>query len=1051
MKFSGAARERAVLFTDYRHDSDLTSGAELYTNSTQLGILQSKSRPPWCADVAIYNRMAFYGDIQTPWRLSLELFNMALDLTGVGAPQLSNIFRAYGATNGPVNGGQLTMTGGSAIVATVNDLRGFVGATITEGFGGPNYPGVSARLQAYSKIISATATTITLDKTATAPGVSVNSTLWPTFTVDGHDYYGTDRDNPGNFEFPYWIPIGALIVQEPSALYVMSKLAHLINITSVRVAAWVADEQFSAQDGAWRNLAKPRLDLEWRFYDTQTAPTFTYNLLDYGSGLTQAFEGQRTTPQLEQHIAFATSTGLIPTPFLRDAFEGGIGISAIDEPEAVPPLNYAPVGDQMKRIRRLIATTTALWAFKDDGLYRISGFDPSQIRIDLVDPTIRILRSEAADAGGQAIYVWTTQGVGILSDAGFQLLSKPIRDQLLPLEQGFAPYPTGVHGLQVVYDRVERRVFVLTPPDSGGKDASIAYVWSENTHAWTKWNIFSSAMCWDPATGKIRWSYVQSGARVLLTTHTRGSVAYTGDYPTAINISSATPGSGTTAIVLAAPATVHVNDGIVDSDGQPYRVSAVADTTHFTVVNDNAVVTPITGAATLYAYQSFDVAWQLRPDPSPFIQKVYRDTRAIFHDLVRLGSYTMLYRSFTSQVAPLSASAVVALPTVISPTDYLRRCGVRAASRAGNFDVEMQLQIACGTFSIRRWASRGKKDRRRFPDDRETTGSGDADAASAHTREPRGAGAEARRRGALPPERRVPAHDARRGADDRGAGALGWLGRWAADLQDEVRQRTDGRVGREGAEPRRRRCLLAGDRVVVAEWQHHRGVLLPPGERHHEGHDPGGALMPTDPYNDPYATDEGLNSFDTTSEGIPIWGDLSGANARKAKSREAAAAKLGMQEWGALKGHTDVDTSLPRSCHRYRGHAGSVAAYRGMNQMAGQAAAGQRAGIRQQAEARGMGASGAGYGAELQAGQAGADQAAQGGYQAVAASQKEKLQAAGEIAGVEQGNVRNRMDIAAGMTGQYSGQADRQARNARDSQDAQGGILSGIGAIIAAL
>lgn len=213
----------------------------------------------------------------------------------------------------------------------------------------------------------------------------------------------------------------------------------------------------------------------------------------------------------------------------------------------------------------------------------------------------------------------------------------------------------------------------------------------------------------------------------------------------------------------------------------------------------------------------------------------------------------------------------------------------------------------------------------------------------------------------------------------------------------------------------------------------------------------------TDSYRDPYASPYGentggLESMDAWSEGIPIWGDLSGANSRGARAREMAAARAARDEWQGLKGKTDVSTERLRRIADAQGVTpGGVVAYRSMNQMAGQAAAGQRAGIRQQAEARGMGNSGAAYGAELSAGQAGADQAAQGGYQAVAASQKEKLEAAGQIASVEQGNVRNRMDIAAGMTGQYSSQADRQARNAKDSQDAQGGILSGIGAIIAAL
>lgn len=697
-----------VLFTDYLKDSDLTTGAELYTNSTQLGILQSKSHPPWCSDVAVYNRMMIYGDIKTPWRLGLELFNMGLDLTGVGAPMLPNIFRSYGASTGPVNGGQLTFTGGSPIVATVNDLRGYVGATIVEGFGGPNYPGVSAHIPAYSKIISATAATITLDHNATAPGVSANSTLWPTFTVDSHDYYGTDRDNPGNFEFPLWLPVGALIIREPSALYAMSKLAHLINITSARVSAWIADEQFSAQDGAWRNLAKPRLDLEWRYFDTDTAPTFTYCLLDYGSGLTQAFEGQRTTPQLSNaNLTLATSTGLVPTPFLRDAFEGSIGISSVDEPESVPPLNYAPVGDQFKRIRRLIATTTALWAWKDDGLYRISGFDPSTLRIDLVDPTLRILRSEAADAGGQAVYVWTTQGPGILSDAGFQPISKPIRNLLLPLEQAFAPYPTGIHGLQVTYDRVERRVFFCAPATAGDKDATISYVWSENTQAWTKWHLSSSAMCWDPATGKIRWSFIDPTAgnkRVMMTTRDRSMLAYTGDLPAAATITAVVTAGGITTLTFAAlPAGSDAFDAVSDSNGNLYTVTGNVDPTHVTVAVATGAPAPATGACVYYTHQPFNVAWQLRPQPSPFIEKVYRDTRAIFHDMRGLLQYSMIYRSFTSQAAPLLTQVTVAVPPVAAtaPTDYLRRVGVpRGVARAGNFDIELACDIAGVMFSI---------------------------------------------------------------------------------------------------------------------------------------------------------------------------------------------------------------------------------------------------------------------------------------------------------------------------------------------------------------
>lgn len=693
-------------FQDLTDDTALTSGAELYTNSTQLGILQSKLRPPWCSDIESYNQMLFFADTKTPWRLLLDGFNQSAASTPHQTPNVETLQGATGAIGGTgnamaVSGGTLNPTAGNPVVPSGSDLRPYVGCIIVEGT--TQYPGVSVKLAPFSKIIAATATTITVDKNPIGSGAVASTTLWPTFTVDGGNYYGTDRYNPTTFEFQLANVFNSLLALGPTvaADYGWSQLAHLINVNSARVSAWATDGGFSAQDAQWGTQAKPKLTLEWRVFDTDTAPTFTYGLVRQ-----TALQGALTSPQLDAtSLTATTSTGLVPTPFLRDAFEGCLFASAVNEPEAVPPTNFVLIGDSGKRIRRIIATTTALWAFKDDGLYRISGFDPSQLRVDLVDPTIRILRSETADAGGQAIFVWTTQGPGILSDAGFQPISKPIRNLLLPIEQAFASYPTGIHGMQVTYDRVERRVYFCTPSTSGGKDAAIAYVWSENTQAWTKWNLSTSAMCWDPATGKIRWSYVASGARVLLTTRDRATLgfashAYTGDYPTAITVSSVTPGTSSAALVLSAPAVgISVNDAIVDNDGNAFRVSAVADTTHVTVAT--AGTDPVAGAAIWYTRQSGTVGWQLKPQPTPFIQKVYRDTRAIFHDLLALGGYTMTYRSFTSQASPITATAAVSVPTTVTATDYLRRCGVpRNVARASNFDVEMSFEIACGMFSI---------------------------------------------------------------------------------------------------------------------------------------------------------------------------------------------------------------------------------------------------------------------------------------------------------------------------------------------------------------
>jgi hypothetical protein len=75
-----------VSFTDLQPDELL--GADLYTNSTQQGILQSNDEPPLCRDMALYQNHMFYANTTGKHSASFRLEGTSL--TGISSAITNN-------------------------------------------------------------------------------------------------------------------------------------------------------------------------------------------------------------------------------------------------------------------------------------------------------------------------------------------------------------------------------------------------------------------------------------------------------------------------------------------------------------------------------------------------------------------------------------------------------------------------------------------------------------------------------------------------------------------------------------------------------------------------------------------------------------------------------------------------------------------------------------------------------------------------------------------------------------------------------------------------
>jgi hypothetical protein len=181
----------------------------------------------------------------------------------------------------------------------------------------------------------------------------------------------------------------------------------------------------------------------------------------------------------------------------QDVWPHGLMWSKPDEPEHVPTVNYAFVGDKTGDILALATTRDALFVLKTDGIWRVTGTN-GQWRIDPFDMTTRCILPSSVSTMNGRVYALTNRGVVAISDEGVQVVSLAIADQLKGLIHSVtiagAPYAVtrNEQALGYVGTCNERdSEYVLLVGDllsEASSEISGALVYNEHTQAWTSWD-----------------------------------------------------------------------------------------------------------------------------------------------------------------------------------------------------------------------------------------------------------------------------------------------------------------------------------------------------------------------------------------------------------------------------------------------------------------------------------------------------------------------------------------------------------------------------------
>lgn len=160
--------------------------------------------------------------------------------------------------------------------------------------------------------------------------------------------------------------------------------------------------------------------------------------------------------------------------------------SKLQEPEAVPIVNYFDVGSSDKEIVRIFPLMDSLFVFKKDGLYRVSG-ETAPWTVALFDSSCTLIVPDSLSVTNNFLFGYTEQGITSVSENGVITVSEPIATELLKLNTNqYASFTTASWG--VGYDTDNSYLF-FTVKNTSDTVATICYRYSTLTPStWTTYD-----------------------------------------------------------------------------------------------------------------------------------------------------------------------------------------------------------------------------------------------------------------------------------------------------------------------------------------------------------------------------------------------------------------------------------------------------------------------------------------------------------------------------------------------------------------------------------
>ncbi len=174
--------------------------------------------------------------------------------------------------------------------------------------------------------------------------------------------------------------------------------------------------------------------------------------------------------------------------------------------EAVPTSNNEVIGDSSQAGQRLLVLRDSLFAFKKDGLWKITDDGTTTgIALNVFDPTVKLVAPETAVTIDNCMVALCEQGVTLIVEGGKSVVShSTVHRELIKLVESVGIATMAKLAFAVAYESTHE--YILCLPESANATAcTVAYVFNLQTEGWTTWRFSAPVTCGgvNPDTGAL--------------------------------------------------------------------------------------------------------------------------------------------------------------------------------------------------------------------------------------------------------------------------------------------------------------------------------------------------------------------------------------------------------------------------------------------------------------------------------------------------------------------------------------------------------------------
>jgi hypothetical protein len=159
--------------------------------------------------------------------------------------------------------------------------------------------------------------------------------------------------------------------------------------------------------------------------------------------------------------------------------------SKLQQPEAVPIVNFIDVGGKDEPIERILALRDTLFILKTDGVYTLTGFN-APFNVRLLDNTNNILAPDSAVVLNNQIFALMDDGVSVITESGSSVISRSLENKILEVTGTDVDFRLKTFGLAYENDKA---YILWLPTTSEDDNATQCYRYNYYERTWTRWTV----------------------------------------------------------------------------------------------------------------------------------------------------------------------------------------------------------------------------------------------------------------------------------------------------------------------------------------------------------------------------------------------------------------------------------------------------------------------------------------------------------------------------------------------------------------------------------